>query len=88
MNRSRILFRVVAPSRRRRRPVPWRGRLVGLALLALGGCAGPAPTPPSAPHAAMDPPAYMPARKVQAVSAALNRKLDRILAAPEPSAAH
>lgn len=56
------------------------GPLAGLALLAMGGCAGPAADPSAA--SAAPPPAYAPRREVHVVSDALNQKLDRMLAAP------
>lgn len=61
------------------------GAIAGVALLILGGCAGPGvgsavrASSASGPTAAA--PAYVPAQEVDVVSHALGGKLDRMLAA-------
>ncbi len=93
MTRKRIQSVAESPPRHAGRAGPRISALAGLAVLAgltvlaLGGCTGPAPAPP-APRAAADPPAYAPAREVHVVSDALDRKLDRMLAAPGTPAGH
>ena len=49
--------------------------LLGAGLILIGGCAGPAADPPA-------PAAYAPRRDVGVVSAALNRRVDQMLATP------
>ena len=55
--------------------------LLGAGLILIGGCAGPTADPP-APAAATAPAAYAPRRDVGVVSAALNRRVDQMLATP------
>ena len=88
MARSCTLFLAKGPPRRDGRTGARIGPLAALALLVLGGCAGPAPAPSAASRAAADPPAYAPVQEVHVVSDALNRKLDRMLAAPGGQAGH
>lgn len=88
MARSHTLFHAKAPPQRNGRTGMRIGPLATLALLVLGGCAGPGPAPPTASRAAADPPAYAPVQEVHVVSDALNRKLDRMLAAPEGQVGH
>lgn len=80
MARSCTLFLAKDPPRRIGPTGARISPLAALAVLVLGGCAGPAPAPPTASRAAADPPAYAPAQEVHVVSDALNRKLDRMLA--------
>ncbi len=53
----------------------------GLVVLGLCSCAGPGPTQPVSAAVAA-PPAYASPQKVGDVSAALNERLDHMLAAP------
>jgi hypothetical protein len=57
--------------------------LTGFLVLALCGCARSGPALPTA-AAASPPPVYASPQKVDDVSAALNQKLNHMLAAPAP----
>ena len=74
-------FFLETPSHRAAGAASRLGPCAGLVVLGLCGCAGPAPTRPVSAAVAA-PPAYASPQKVNDVSAALNERLDHMLAAP------
>ncbi len=79
---NRLFFFLETSPRRAAGAASRVGPCAGLVVLGLCGCAGPGPTPPVPAAAAAAPPAYASPQKVDDVSAALNQRLDHMLAAP------